>query len=270
MRILALMGVLVIVTVAMAQTRSNVCNPEIPRYQNWAKQQQMSYIAPAQRQKELTINYAKMNLGMSQQETIGQLGSPDYAIDGSPDPTQITCIWGYALEESRNQSGSRHQGILVAFNGNGSVVVLEPEGLPHLKPLREVNKSCKSDLVNYAAWFRSTGLPQGQAYSIDPGRKSQIVARYPRLTLGMNRSEAQDLLGKPDFEEITRLGAQKDVWNPKQVCTRQLAYMVTQIGDNLTDPNSVGLFLSFDEEDKLFWASPQNIPGLKALGSPVQ
>lgn len=270
MRKVVFLGMVILAAATAAQAQRRVCDSDVPRYRDWVDAQRLPYVAGDQRQKELTINYPKLKLGMTRQDVMGLLGSPDYAADGSPNPSEINCAWGYAVEDSGSQPGAEHRGILVGFDGTGSLVSLEPNGLQGLKPVREVDGSCKRELVDYGTWFRGTGLPQGTPHVIDTNRKATLLGHWTNLSLGMSRAEAEIALGKADFEQITPRGGPKYTWSPKVVCMRQLAYIVSQTGDNLADTSTQGLYLSFDQHDRLFWASSQNVVGLKSLGAPME
>jgi hypothetical protein len=269
MRQLILLGLVTIAAATCAQTQQTVCDKDVPRYADWVSAQKLPFVASDQRQKELSINYSNVKLGMTRRDVMGLLGSPDYAADGSSNPVEITCVWGYAVEDSGLQPGARHRGILVGFDGNGSTVSLEPTALHGLSPLHQIDASCKRELADYATWFSDTALAHGAPYVIDDRRKAELLGRWPKLSLGMSRAEAETTLGKPDFEQVTPLRGAKYTWSPKLVCIRQLAYVVSQAGDNLADTTAQGLYLSFDDKDKLFWASPQNVSGLKPLGGPM-
>ena len=54
------------------------------------------------------------------------------------------------------------------------------------------------------------------------------------------------------------------------VCNEQFVYMLKKADENIADTNDVGVYVFFTPDDKLYWATPLNVEGLKAIGSPVQ
>ena len=87
----------------------------------------------------------------------------------------------------------------------------------------------------------------------------------------MSLGEVQKLLGKPDFSKPLPAARLTTALAPSEpVCSNQVAYIFRKNGENMADMADVAIFLFFSEDDKLYWASPQNLPGLKPLGSPTE
>jgi hypothetical protein len=118
---------------------------------------------------------------------------------------------------------------------------------------------------DYNAWFQSTGLPAGHSYRVSGEKKDALRSAYARLKLAMSRSEAQKLLGIPDFEQLVPEAIMRV---PTGACEYQWAYILSKEKENLVDPHDVAIYLSFSAADRLTWAFPQNLD-LKAKGSPT-
>jgi hypothetical protein len=118
---------------------------------------------------------------------------------------------------------------------------------------------------DYSAWFRSTGLPAGHSYRVSGEKKDALRSAYAKLKLAISRSEAQRLLGVPDFEELV---PEAKMRVPTGACEYQWAYILSKEKENLVDPHDVAIYLTFSTADRLTWAFPQNLD-LKAKGSPT-
>ena len=90
------------------------------------------------------------------------------------------------------------------------------------------------------------------------------------MKLNMSAKEVEQLLGKPDFaspKPAARLSTSPASSSPS--CTKQIAYAFEKNSGNTADMSEVALYLFLTADDKLYWAAPQNIPGLQAMGSPA-
>jgi hypothetical protein len=131
--------------------------------------------------------------------------------------------------------------------------------------------NCANEIPSYPEWFQQTPLLHGQAYLAQGKRQEQIQQQYSKLKLQMSSGEAQELLGKPDFSKplpAARL-ANAPVPSPP-ACSSQVAYIFRKNSENIADMADVAIYLFFSEDDKLYWASPQNLPNLKPLGSATE
>jgi hypothetical protein len=129
---------------------------------------------------------------------------------------------------------------------------------------------CATELPSYVHWYQQTRLPYGEPYVAANKRKQQLLENYARLKLEMPQHEVEDLLGKPDFGTARpplHLATAPEPTDHR--CSNDLAYIVRKNDGNMIDMEDVAVYLSFSRDGKLFWASPQNIPSLKQLGSPA-
>ena|ERR1017187_7598305 len=138
-------------------------------------------------------------------------------------------------------------------------------------PTVVVQGNCPTGLPEYKQWLAQTRLANGSPYVVDGKRKQQIVGNYQELKLNMSAKQAEMLLGQPDFAAPHPAARLSTSPPPAKVnCTNQIAYILKKTNENMADMADVAVYLFFSPEDKLYWASPQNIPELKALGSPVK
>jgi len=131
--------------------------------------------------------------------------------------------------------------------------------------------NCANKLPTYHEWFQQTRLPYSEPYLAPGKRKQRILEHYSKLKLQMSLEEVENLLGKADFSTprpTARLGTAPE---PKeQQCSNQIAYVVKKSSENMADMEDVAIYLFFSEDSKLYWATPQNLPSLKPLGSPTE
>ena len=135
-----------------------------------------------------------------------------------------------------------------------------------------VKGHCPDDgLPHFAQWFKNSGLSSGEPYAAEANRIEQIIEGYSKLQLNMSQKAVEVLMGKLDYSQPKLKGHLDTSPAPNPpVCNAQFAYILKKDSDNEADMNDVGVFLFFTPDDKLYWAAPQSIPGLKPLGSPVQ
>ena len=129
--------------------------------------------------------------------------------------------------------------------------------------------NCGADLPRFEEWFRDTRLAQGQPYVAAQDRSRKTTTNYPKLKLQMSMSEVEEYLGKPDFAigmPAARLATAPEPTDHQ--CSVQTAYIFNKNGENMTDLQDVAIYLFFSRDGKLYWATPQNLPDLKPLGSP--
>jgi hypothetical protein len=132
------------------------------------------------------------------------------------------------------------------------------------------NCASEPDLPKYQEWFRQTRLPYGQPYVAQGKRKEQLAEQYSNLKLQMSMEEVEKVLGKADFSVSRPAARLATVPEPiERRCSSQVAYIFKKSSENMADMEDVAIYLFFSEGGKLYWASPQNLPNLKPLGSPT-
>ena len=130
---------------------------------------------------------------------------------------------------------------------------------------------CAVEPPHYDRWYQQTRLPFGEPYVAASKRKHQIVGSYHRLKVQMPMDEVERLLGKPDFGRARAPIHLATTPEPTDArCSYDLAYIVRKNGGNMVDTEDVAVYLSFSRDAKLLWATPQNLPTLKELGSPAE
>ena len=130
---------------------------------------------------------------------------------------------------------------------------------------------CANELPSYPQWFQQTRLPYSEPYLAPDARKQEILEQYPRLRLQMSLEEVKRLLGKPDFSvphPAARLATTPEPAEEK--CSNQVAYVVKKNNENMADMDDVAIYLFFSADGRLSWATPQNLPNLKQLGSAIE
>jgi len=133
-----------------------------------------------------------------------------------------------------------------------------------------VHGNCENGLPNYQKWFQKTRLPQGETYVAPDKRKQQILNGYPKIKLQMSLEEVEKFLSQPDFS--APLPAARLATSPEPAeasCSNQIAFIVKKSSENMADTADVAVYLLFSRNGNLYWAVPQNISGLRQLGSPA-
>ena len=128
---------------------------------------------------------------------------------------------------------------------------------------------CDTGLPRFEDWYQQTRLPKGEPYLAAEGRKRELLDSYPKVKLDMSMAEVERSLGKPDFavgKPIARLATAPEPTDKR--CDVETAYIVRKNSENMADMEDVGIYLFYSREGKLYWAAPQNLPGLKQMGSP--
>ena len=128
---------------------------------------------------------------------------------------------------------------------------------------------CETGLPGFEDWVK-TRLPKGGPYVVAQSRRQELLNQYPKLKLAMSMAEVERYLGKPDFawgRPIARLATAPEPTDKR--CNIQTAYIVRKNDENMTDLEDVAIYLFYSRDGKLYWASPQNLPGLKQMGSPT-
>ncbi|MCU1312236.1 MAG: hypothetical protein JWO20_3361 [Candidatus Angelobacter sp.] len=133
--------------------------------------------------------------------------------------------------------------------------------------------SCQPDPKrhNFRDWIKTVGLDYGKQYTASASRRKQILENYDKVKTGMSRPEIEKLLGSPDVEERFRspkVYAQPNPDAVKQLCGHQWVYLLSKLDVEIADMKDEGIYLSFDDDGKLTWASPLNVKGLKQKGFP--
>lgn len=111
---------------------------------------------------------------------------------------------------------------------------------------------------SYEQFVTSNSFP----YSIEEGRKNQLIKNYEKTRLGMTKQEFNALLGEPDFsqnsntKEGTYIGSK---WT-------YYFYKPKSNNVNLKLDREIVIFFSMDDRAK--WIAPCNIEGLTEKGGP--
>jgi len=269
MRWFALVLVVFPVLTCSAQKKPG-CSPEIPRYSEWSAAQHFPNVLEAGRQQALASKLSQLTLHMSQAEVSALAGPPTYAADGALQPNAIACVWGYSFEDPGPSSGpaAKHR-VTLGFTRDGSLAAIVPQRVDGVQILQLQDKSCAAGSPVSDSVAAET-VAAGKTYVADSQRQAKVRAGYAGLSLGMSVDQVEDLLGKADWVSVRPHGHLPNVWFVGVPCQRQLAYILRQNSANPADANTVAVHLSFDENGRLFWAAPQNVEGLKAMGSAVQ
>jgi hypothetical protein len=122
----------------------------------------------------------------------------------------------------------------------------------------------------YDEWYQQTRLSEGEPYVAPDKRKHQILDNYHSLKLRMTLDEVKRILGEPDFGTARppfHLATAPEPTDRR--CANDLAYIVGKNSGNMVETGDVAVYLSFSGDGKLYWAAPQNLPTLVALGSPT-
>ena len=140
----------------------------------------------------------------------------------------------------------------------------------HVPAVVTSHVKCAVEPPHYDHWYRESSLSQGKPYVATEGRKQQILSNYRKLKLHMSFHEVETLLGKPDFGTARPPLHLATAPEPKDLrCSNDLAYVVEKKSGSMIDGDDVAVYLSFSREGKLIWATPQNLPNLKQLGTPA-
>jgi len=129
---------------------------------------------------------------------------------------------------------------------------------------------CDTGVPGYQDWYQQTRLPKGEPYVAAQDRQQELLNKYPKLKLAMSMTEVEKYLGKPDFawgKPIARLKTAPEPTDKR--CNIEAAYILKKNSENMTDMEDVAIFLFYSRDGKLYWASPQNVPQLKQMGSPT-
>ena len=138
-------------------------------------------------------------------------------------------------------------------------------------PAYVVKGQCPEDgLPHFHQWVENSGVGSGKTYVAEAKRKQQIIAGYSKLQLNMSQKAVEGVMGKPDYSAAKLKGHLATAPAPDPpVCPAQFAYILKKDTDNAADLNDEAVFVFFTPEDKLYWATPLNVPALKVIGSPA-
>ncbi|HZP25060.1 MAG TPA: hypothetical protein VFB04_16575 [Terriglobales bacterium] len=252
---------------AWAQVVSG-CNPEMPRYTEWSASRHFPYQLDSVKQKELGDRLSGLSLGSSIQQVKAAAGVPDFVSDGSLQPNAVACMWLYVFEDQGPASDPRKKhAVVLGFSQQGALTAVESQKVNNVKA-KPVDTSCEP-YASPTAGAIAEILGAGKAYVAPEQRQAKVRAGYSHLSLGMGVDEVESLLGSPDSVNVTSHGHVGNVWIPGEPCKRQFIYILRQNSSNPIDPETAAIYLTFDR-DKLFWAAPQNVEGLKTMGAPAQ
>jgi hypothetical protein len=252
-----------------AQTQSS-CNPEMPRYSEWSASHPFPVALPAAKQRELAAKLSGLSLGLSKEQVKGMVGAPDYVGDGSLQPNAVACMWIYNFaDQSLSTEPKDKYMVLLGFDNAGKLEAIAPNHVDGVKPLQVTDESCEPDKSSAVAKIAEV-VNEGKAYAASSDRQVKIQTGYQNLAVGMSADQLEGLLGKPDLVVVLPHGHAQGSWFVGEPCKRQMVYILRQSSNNPIDLDTSAIYLSLDERGRLYWAAPQNVGGLKAIGSPVQ
>lgn len=96
-------------------------------------------------------------------------------------------------------------------------------------------------------------------------KKEKILKGFQSLRLKMRQEEVLTLLGEPDAEDLSYNKTQGGIF-----LESSWAYYLHRHEPELANEiYDMGIFVYFDTSGKLYWAVPDGIKGLTAVGSPL-
>jgi hypothetical protein len=249
---------------ALGQSVSS-CNPEMLRYPEWSAARHFPYNLDTTKQQEIATGLSQLSLGLTTQQVKAAAGVPDFASDGSLQSNAVACLWFYIFEDPGPQADPKtKRAVLLGFSGEGRLVAVESQRVKSVKTLEPKHKSCEAYDSPTASTI-AAAVNSGKPYIAPEHRQAKIRSGYGKLTLGMGVDETQSLLGAPDSINVTPHGQVGSAWILGTPCKRQLVYVLRQNSNNPVDPTMEAIYLTFDG-DKLFWAAPLNMQGMKTMG----
>jgi hypothetical protein len=100
-------------------------------------------------------------------------------------------------------------------------------------------------------------------YLADRQKVSRITEGFKRLSVGMRKDDVEKAMGKPDSEMLEY----SETKNGKALVGSTWGYYLKRKERELANPSSdEAVFLYFKVNDELYWAQPENVVGLEALG----
>ena len=249
--------------------RISSCNPELPRYPEWSAALHFPYSLNATREQEVATRLSQLTLGLTSPQVKAAVGSPDFASDGALQSNAVACLWFYIFDDPGPKADAKSKrAVLLGFSGAGRLVAVESQKVKGVKTLEPKDKSCEA-YVSPTASNIAAAVNSGKPYVATEQRQDRIRSGYAKLTLGMGVDETQSLLGAPDSINITPHSQVGNAWVLGVPCKRQLVYVLRQTNSNPVDPSIEAIYLTFDG-DKLFWAAPLNVQGLRNIGAAAQ
>ena len=263
----AVLGLVIMLPLSCVAQNPARCSPELPRYAQWSAAQHFPVVLDPQSQQALAAKLARVALGMSMDQVRALAGPPTYVADGTLQPHAVACVWGYSFEDSgpAEPIGAKHR-VIVGFAQDGTVAAIVPQRVEGIQLSQVQDRSCEADSPNPAAAL-SQAVAAGKPYVADNLRQAEVRSGYPALSLGMSIRQVENLLGKADWQVAKPHPHPPQVWVAGEPCGHELAYIFRLEGNNLEDPKTVGIYLSFDDKGGLVRATPQNLEGLKTMGS---
>ncbi len=101
-------------------------------------------------------------------------------------------------------------------------------------------------------------------YEAAPEKRDKLVRDFPRISVGINKTAAKELIGEPDAEFYSYETAK----GKKYAGSSWGYYLRRQQAELANEQYDKTVFLYFDPDDKLYWAHPDNIAPLKDIGGP--
>ena len=115
-----------------------------------------------------------------------------------------------------------------------------------------------SKQASFNEW-RAT-LNPAHGYAASTARRQRILARFKDLKLEMSRTKVEALMGRPDYEDVSRHAT------PLPHCDYLWAYRLSVSDPNYLSGADQGVFILFTDADKAYWIHPQAIAGLQEKG----
>ena len=102
-------------------------------------------------------------------------------------------------------------------------------------------------------------------YRAPAERKAQVVGGYPRLTVGMDKSQIAEIVGEPDYSGIV---AGKALLNHDERGSEWVYCLYSANAFVGTSQNDEHLTIFFDLDDRARWIIPRGLNGLMEIGGP--
>jgi hypothetical protein len=101
-------------------------------------------------------------------------------------------------------------------------------------------------------------------YEATPEKRDKIVRGFSKISVGINKTTAKELIGEPDAEVYSY-----ETTNGKKYSGSSWGYYLRrQQAELANEKYDQTVFLYFDPDEKLYWAHPDNIELLKDKGGP--
>lgn len=102
-------------------------------------------------------------------------------------------------------------------------------------------------------------------YRASDERKARLVENYPKLSVGMSKSQIAAALGEPDYSSFV---AGKALMNYKGRGSEWVYCLYSNHPFVGTSPNDEHITIFFDLDDRARWIIPEGLRGLEQIGQP--